>query len=164
MSPLAVCLWFDGKAEEAANHYVSTFLEGGHEASLGAVVRYGEAGPGKAGTVLVVEFSLDGQDVMGVNGGPNFTFSPAVSMVVKCANQAEIDRFWDRLSDGGAPGRCGWLADRFGVSWQIVPAALGDMMHDPDPTRRNRVMRALLRMDKLEVATLQAAFDGKAAA
>ncbi len=160
----ALCLWFDCRAEEAATFYVSTFRACGRPAALGRVARWGEGGPGPEGAVLTVEATLDGLDILALDGGPHFAHSPAASLVVSCADQAELDRFWEGLQEGGgAPGRCGWLTDRFGVSWQVVPAALGDMMHDPDPARRGRVTQALLGMTKLEVDALRRAFDGRAA-
>jgi predicted 3-demethylubiquinone-9 3-methyltransferase (glyoxalase superfamily) len=163
MSKIALCLWFDGRAEEAAEFYVSTFRDCGQEAAIGDVVRYSEAGPGPRGSVLTVTFTLAGQDFFALNGGPRFTFSPALSLTVKCADQAEVDRFWERLSDGGATGQCGWLTDRFGVSWQVVPTALGDMLQDPDPARAARVMQALLQMTKLDVKALEKAQDANPA-
>lgn len=164
MSKTALCLWFDGRAEEAADFYVSTFRACGQDASIGDVMRFGHAGPGPAGGVLSVSFRLADQEVIALNGGPHFTFSPAISLFVKCADQAEVDRFWDGLSHGGQPGQCGWLTDRFGVSWQIVPTALGDMLRDRDPARTGRVMQALMRMTKLDVETLAKAYgDGPAA-
>jgi predicted 3-demethylubiquinone-9 3-methyltransferase (glyoxalase superfamily) len=163
MSEIALCLWFDGQAEEAAEFYVSTFRDGGQVSAIGDIARYGEAGPGPKGSVLTVSFTLAGQDFIALNGGPHFTFSPAISLFVKCADQAEVDRFWEALSNGGATGQCGWLTDRFGVSWQVVPTALGDMLHGPDPARAARVMQALLQMTKLDVQALQRAYDEKPA-
>ncbi len=158
MSKVAPCLWFDDRAEEAAEFYVSTFRDCGQDASLGEALRFGPSGPGPAGSVLSVEFTLAGQHVIALNGGPHFAFTPAVSLFVRCADQAEVDRFWEALSEGGQTERCGWLKDRFGLSWQIVPAALGEMLRDADPARAGRVMQALLRMTKLDVAALTAAY------
>ncbi len=158
MSTITPCLWFDDRAEEAAEFYVTTFREAGREAALGDVLYYGEVGPRPKGTVLTVTFTLDGQEFVALNGGPHFTFSPAISMMVKCADQGEVDRFWERLSDGGKPGQCGWLEDRFGVSWQVVPTALYPMLKDPDPAKIERVMQALLQMTKLDLGALEAAY------
>jgi predicted 3-demethylubiquinone-9 3-methyltransferase (glyoxalase superfamily) len=123
-------------------------------------MRYGDAGPQPKGTVLTVSFTLAGQEFIALNGGPHFTFSPAISLFVKCADQAEVDRFWERLSDGGKTEQCGWLKDRFGVSWQIVPTVLGEMLRDADPVRAGRVMQALMQMTKLEIDALSRAYDG----
>jgi predicted 3-demethylubiquinone-9 3-methyltransferase (glyoxalase superfamily) len=160
MSKLALCLWFDGRAEEAAAFYVATFRACGQPASLGRVMRQGEVGPGKLGSVIAVEFTLAGQPMMALNGGPQFSFSPAISLFVRCNDQAEVDRFWERLSEGGAPVQCGWLTDRFGVSWQIVPTMLLDLLHDSDVERRDRVMQAMMPMTKLDIAALQRAHEG----
>ena len=160
MSKIATCLWFDDQAEAAANFYVATFRACGQDAAIGDIARYGDAGPRPKGMVMTVTFTLAGQEFMALNGGPEFAFSPAISMIVKCADQAEIDRFWDGLSDGGKPVQCGWLTDRFGVSWQIVPAALGEMMRNADPTRADRVMRAVLGMVRLDIDALRRAYDG----
>ncbi len=161
MATITPCLWFDDRAEEAAGFYVATFREVGREAALGDVLYYGEAGPKPKGTVLTVTFTLDGQEFVALNGGPHFTFSPAISMMVKCADQGEVDLFWERLSDGGKPGQCGWLEDRFGVSWQVVPTALYPMLKDPDPARVERVMQALLQMTKLDLGALEVAYKGR---
>lgn len=164
MSKITPCLWFDGRAEEAADFYVSTFRACGQEAEIGETSRYGEEAPMPKGTALTVSFTLAGQEFVALNGGPHYTFSPAVSMTVKCADQGEVDRFWDSLSDGGEAGRCGWLTDRFGLSWQIVPTALGEMLGDPDPERVRRAMQAMLQMTKLDIQALRNAYDGKPAA
>lgn len=161
MSTITPCLWFDDRAEEAAEFYVSTFREGGHDAALGDVLHYGESGPRPKGSVLTVGFTLDGQEFVALNGGPQFTFSPAISLMVKCKDQREVDWFWDRLSDGGKPVQCGWLEDRFGVSWQVVPTPLYALLKDPDPARSKRVMQALLGMVKLDLAALEAAHAGR---
>ncbi|HEX8665426.1 MAG TPA: VOC family protein [Beijerinckiaceae bacterium] len=163
MSKVAPCLWFDGEAEAAAEFYVSAFLACGQDAAVGDVMRYAEGGPRPAGSVLTATFRLAGQEFIALNGGPHFTFSPAISLFVRCADQDEVDRFWERLSDGGKTERCGWLTDRFGVSWQVVPTALGAMLQDADPARAGRVMQALMQMTKLDVAALRRAYDGLAA-
>jgi predicted 3-demethylubiquinone-9 3-methyltransferase (glyoxalase superfamily) len=159
LSKLTTCLWFDDQAEEAANFYVATFKACGQDAALGRTLRYSEAGPRPAGSVLTVEFRLAGQPFVALNGGPDYTFSPAVSLMVNCADQAEVDRFWDKLLEGGEPIQCGWLKDRFGFCWQILPTALWEMHHDADPAAATRVMRAMFKMQKLDLATLQAAYD-----
>ena len=154
---IAPCLWFNGAAEEAARFYVSVFPRSG----IGAVSRYGDAMPFPAGTALMVEFTLDGQRFQALNGGPHFTFSEAVSFSVPCADQAEVDRYWNGLTaGGGVPGRCGWLRDRFGVSWQIVPEALGRLMNAGNREQVGRMMGALMQMSKLDVAALESAFAG----
>ncbi|HEX2134636.1 MAG TPA: VOC family protein [Microvirga sp.] len=160
MSKIAPCLWFDDRAEEAARFYVSAFRECGQDAALGEVLRYGESGHRPKGSVLSVAFTLAGQDFIALNGGPHFTFSPAISLFVKCSDQDEVDWFWTRLSEGGTTERCGWLKDRFGVSWQIVPTVLGEMLRDPDSARSERVMTAVLQMTKLDIAALQQAYAG----
>jgi predicted 3-demethylubiquinone-9 3-methyltransferase (glyoxalase superfamily) len=160
MSKIMPCLWFDDAAEAAADFYVSAFRARGQDAAIGEVSRFGDAGPRPKGMVMTVTFTLAGQQFMALNGGPEFTFSPAISMFVKCADQAEVDGFWESLSEGGKTVQCGWLTDRFGVSWQIVPTALGEMLNDPDPGRRERVMRALLGMVKLDVDALRKAYAG----
>jgi predicted 3-demethylubiquinone-9 3-methyltransferase (glyoxalase superfamily) len=160
MSKISPCLWFDGQAEEAANFYVSAFRDCGQDGAIGEVMRYGDAGPRPEGTVLTVSFTLADQEFIALNGGPHFTFSPAISLFVKCADQAEVDRFWEKLSDGGRTEQCGWLTDRFGVSWQVVPTMLGEMLRDADPARAGRVMQALMQMTKLEIDALSRAYDG----
>ncbi len=148
-------LWFDGRAEEAARQYVSIFPD----SSLGAVSRQPD------GTPLVVEFTLAGQRFTALNGGPEYTFTPAVSFVVGCDTQDEVDHYWDKLSEGGAPEarQCGWLADRFGVSWQVVPRRLGEYLSDPDPEKAGRTMQAMLKMKKLDIEALRRAHDGEEA-
>lgn len=163
MSKIVPCLWFDGRAEEAANFYVSTFRACGQEALIGEISRYGEGAPMPKGTALTVSFTLAGQEFIALNGGPHFTFSPAISMTVKCADQSEIDRFWESLSDGGETGRCGWLTDRFGLSWQVVPTMLSDMLRNPDPARAQRAMQAMLQMTKLDIEVLRKASEGNPA-
>jgi len=157
MSLIAICLWFDKQAETAAEHYVRIFKEMGRRASVGSIGRYGPGGAGQVGEVMTAYFTLGDQEFMGLNGGPIFTHSPAMSIMVKCADQAEIDGFWDRLLDGGAPSQCGWLTDRFGVSWQIVPEVLERLVSASVPEQSARVMRAVLGMVKLDVAALEAA-------
>ncbi len=149
-------LWFDGNAEEAVNYYLSVFPE----AKLGEVSRYGEGMPMPAGTVLVANFTLLGQEFGAINAGPEFKFTEAVSFMIDCKDQAEVDYYWDKLTaNGGEPSQCGWLKDRFGLSWQVVPSALGELMTNPDPAKANRVTQALMQMGKIDIATLEAARD-----
>jgi predicted 3-demethylubiquinone-9 3-methyltransferase (glyoxalase superfamily) len=148
-------LWFDTQGQEAAEFYVSVFPN----SKITNISHYGEAGPREAGTVLTVDFLLDGQEFTAINGGPQFTFDEAISMLVNCADQDEIDYYWTKLSDGGEEGPCGWLKDRYGLSWQIVPEGIIEMMNDPDKGRADRAMRAMLDMKKLDIAALQAAAD-----
>ena len=150
------CLWFDREAEQAAEHYMAIFAN----SRIVSLSRYGEGAPMPKGTALVVQFELDGQRFQALNGGPMFKFTEAISMSVRCADQAEVDHFWDKLVAGGTPSRCGWLKDKFGLSWQIVPAMLGDVMGGPDAARAGRVMSAFMKMSKLDIATLQRAADG----
>jgi predicted 3-demethylubiquinone-9 3-methyltransferase (glyoxalase superfamily) len=157
MSKIAPCLWFDGEAEEAAKFYVS-LLPGSR---IEHVQRNAMDSPaGKAGSALVVKFTLAGQAFLALNGGTRFEYTPAISFMIDCADQGEVDRLWDALSDGGAPQRCGWLCDRYGVSWQIVPKALPELLGDPDPVKAKRVMQAMLQMVKLDIAGLKAAHAG----
>ncbi|WP_377268055.1 VOC family protein [Peterkaempfera sp. SMS 1(5)a] len=151
------CLWFDGQAEEAADHYLSIFKD----SRLGRVGRYTDAGPGPAGSVLAVEFELNGQQFVALNGGPEFTFNEAVSFQIRCADQAELDYYWNRLSEGGQEVACGWLKDRFGVSWQVVPSELLDMISDPDPEKATRTTRAMLSMTRFDIAALRRAHAGE---
>ena len=153
MHKISPCLWFDGKAEEAMHFYTSIFPN----SSVGEVMRYGEAGPGAKGTVMSVTFQIEGQEFMGLNGGPGFSFSPAVSFFVKCRTQDEVDRYWDALSAGGQPQQCGWVTDKFGVSWQIVPTVLVELLQAKDSARSQRVMAAMLKMFKLDIEVLKAA-------
>jgi predicted 3-demethylubiquinone-9 3-methyltransferase (glyoxalase superfamily) len=148
-------LWFDDQAEEAARFYTSIFKN----SKMGTIARYGEAGPGPKGSVMTVAFELDGQEFTALNGGPHFTFSHAISFVVHCETQQEIDELWEKLSAGGTTEECGWLRDKYGLSWQIVPQVLLDMVKDPGKT--DRVMKAMLKMKKLDIAQLQQAHDGK---
>jgi predicted 3-demethylubiquinone-9 3-methyltransferase (glyoxalase superfamily) len=162
MKNITPCLWFDDKAEEAVAFYVSLIKN----SRMGSISRYSEgaAASGRpAGSVMTVLFQLNGQEFMALNGGPQFTFSPAVSFIVNCDTQEEIDALWDKLSEGGEKNVCGWLKDKYGVSWQIVPAVLGEMMQDKDAERTGRVMKAVLQMTKLDIRALQQAYEKKAA-
>ena len=149
-------LWFDKEAEEAARFYVSVFPN----SKVTAVSRYGEAGPGPKGTVMTVAFELDGRQFTALNGGPVFRFNEAVSFVVNCRDQAEVDRYWEKLGAGGEHGQCGWLKDRYGLSWQVVPDALMRILGEPDEAKKNRVMKVMLKMRKLDIAALEAAAKG----
>ncbi|MEC4019426.1 VOC family protein [Streptomyces sp. H27-D2] len=151
------CLWFDGQAEEAANHYASIFKN----SRIGAVGRYTEAGPGPAGSVLAVEFEVNGQKFVALNGGPQFTFNEAVSFQIHCAGQDEVDYYWDKLSAGGQEVACGWLKDVYGVSWQVIPSVLIDMISDPDPEKAQRATEAMLSMTKFDIAALRKAHAGE---
>ena len=155
MQKITPFLWFDSNAEEAVNFYLSIFKN----SKITAVSRYGEAGPGPKNSVMAISFQLEGQDFSAINGGPYFTFSPAISFVVDCKTQTEVDWYWDRLSEGGELEQCGWLKDKFGVTWQIVPSVLGELMSDPDPVKAKRVTEAMLKMVKLDIAALQQAHD-----
>jgi predicted 3-demethylubiquinone-9 3-methyltransferase (glyoxalase superfamily) len=155
MQKITPFLWFDTQAEEAMNHYVSIFKN----SKVLDVTRYGEAGPGPKGSVMTCSFQLEGQEFVALNGGPQFKFTEAISLVVNCETQQEVDALWDKLSAGGQPSRCGWLKDKFGLSWQIVPVALGRMLGDKDPAKSRRVMEAMLRMDKLDIARLKQAYE-----
>ena len=150
-------LWFDTKGLEAAEFYVSVFPD----SKITNVSYYGEAGPRPAGTVLTVEFVLDGQEFTAINGGPEFTFDEAVSFLVNCADQEEVDYYWDRLTDGGQEIQCGWLRDRYGLAWQVSPVRLVELLNDPDKGRSERAMRAMLEMKKIDIAALEAAADGR---
>ncbi len=150
------CLWFDFNAEAAVDHYRRIF----RRSAIHEISRYGESHPALAGQVLVIRFELEGQPLMALNGGPQFPFTEAVSLSVACEDQAEVDTLWDRLSEGGQPGRCGWLKDRFGLSWQIVPRAVEQLLRDADPVRASRVMQALLTMDRIDIAALTRAHAG----
>jgi predicted 3-demethylubiquinone-9 3-methyltransferase (glyoxalase superfamily) len=149
-------LWFDTQAEEAVRLYTSIFPN----SRVTATTRYGEAGPGPKGSVMTMAFELDGQPFTAINGGPQYKFSPAVSFVVHCKTQEEVDAYWDRLSAGGKPNQCGWLDDKFGLTWQIVPTALPEMLKDKDPKKTQAVMREMFTMTKLDIARLKNAYDG----
>jgi predicted 3-demethylubiquinone-9 3-methyltransferase (glyoxalase superfamily) len=155
MQKITPFLWFNGQAEEAMNFYVSIFKN----SKVGSVTRYGEAGPGPKGTVMYATFQLDGQEFMALNGGPQFKFSPAISFFVNCQTQEEVDELWEKLSEGGEKNRCGWLDDKFGVSWQIIPTALGKLLSDKDPEKSKRVMQAMLQMDKIDIKRLKDAYE-----
>ncbi|HEV2769914.1 MAG TPA: VOC family protein [Solirubrobacteraceae bacterium] len=150
-------LWFDTEAEEAAGFYTSVF----ENSSIVHVARYTEVGPRPAGMVMTVEFELDGQRFVAINGGPQFSFTEAVSLMVTCQTQEEIDFYWERLSEGGEEGPCGWLKDRYGLSWQVVPTGMDELFADPDPSRAERAMKAMLGMRKLDIAALRSAADGE---
>lgn len=153
MQKINTFLWFDGNAEEAANFYTSLF----RNSKIRSVSRYGDAGPGPKGAAMVVVFELEGQEFLALNGGPQFRFTPAISLLVNCETQEEVDHLWDSLSAGGKKDRCGWLQDKYGLSWQIVPTVLGKLMADPDSKKSSRVMQAMLKVDKLDIETLQQA-------
>jgi predicted 3-demethylubiquinone-9 3-methyltransferase (glyoxalase superfamily) len=151
------CLWFDGQAEEAAGYYTSIFKN----SKLGRVGHYTEAGPGTPGSVLVVEFELNGQKFVGLNGGPEFTFNEAISFQIFCADQDELDYYWNKLTEGGAEVACGWLKDKYGVSWQVIPTGLIELISDPDPEKAKRATEAMLSMTKLDLAAVQKAHAGE---
>jgi predicted 3-demethylubiquinone-9 3-methyltransferase (glyoxalase superfamily) len=157
MQKITPFLWFDDQAEEAMKFYTSIFKD----SKVGRVTRYGEAGPGPKGTVMSATFELDGQEFMALNGGPQFKFSPAISFFVNCKTQEEVDELWAKLSAGGKPERCGWLKDKFGLSWQIIPSILTELLHDKDPDKSQRVMKAMLQMDKINIDRLKQAHAGK---
>jgi predicted 3-demethylubiquinone-9 3-methyltransferase (glyoxalase superfamily) len=150
LQKIAPCLWFDGNAEEAMNFYTSIFKE----SKIVSVIRNGES-------VMSVTFQLNGQEFMALNGGPQFTFTPAISFYVNCETQEEIDELWEKLSEGGEQQRCGWLVDKYGVSWQIIPTVLGEMLNDRDPEKRQRVMMAMFEMDKMDIEKLKQAYTSK---
>ena len=158
MPQISPMLWFDTQALDAAEFYCSIFPN----SEIRTVTHYGDAGPREAGLVLTVDFVLDGQRVTALNGGPDFTFDEAISFVIHCADQAEVDRYWTRLTDGGQEGPCGWCKDRFGLSWQVVPTGFEGIMADPDEARRNRAMKAMLQMGKLDLAAIREAADAAA--
>jgi two-component system sensor histidine kinase QseC len=156
MQKISACLWFDGKAEEAANFYVSIFKD----SRIVDVMRCGEAGPWPKGSVLAVTFLLQGQAFMALNGGPQYSFTPAISFFVKCETQAEVDYFWEKLlAGGGKPVQCGWLTDKYGVSWQIVPTVLPEMLQNKDAAKAQRAMQAMMQMVKLDIAALKKAYE-----
>ena len=157
MQKIAPFLWFDKNAEDAAKFYTSIFKN----SKIRKITRYGDAGPGPKGSVMTVEFELEGQEFIALNGGPRFKFTEAVSFVVNCKTQKEVDKFWEKLSEGGEKGPCGWLKDKFGLWWQVVPAVLDKMLRDPDPEKSQSVMRAMLKMSKLDIAALERAYKQK---
>jgi predicted 3-demethylubiquinone-9 3-methyltransferase (glyoxalase superfamily) len=155
MQKITPFLWFDGKAEEAMNFYVSVFKN----SKIVSVTRYGEGGAGPKGTVMSATFQLDGQEFFALNGGPQFSFSPAISFFVNCETQQEVDALWEKLSEGGEKQRCGWLKDKFGLSWQIIPSVLGELLNDRDPKKSMSAMRAMLQMNKIDIEALRQAHD-----
>ena len=159
MQKITPCLWFDDQAEEAVTFYVSILKN----SKIASVARYGEEGAKVSGrpkgTVMTVTFDLDGQEFMALNGGPVFTFSPAISFIVNCETQQEVDRLWEKLSEGGEKEQCGWLKDKYGVSWQVVPTVLGEMLKDKDPKKSERVMKALLQMKNIDIKGLRQAYE-----
>lgn len=155
MARITPMLWFDHQAEEAARFYASIFPN----SKIGAISRYGESGPGPKGSVMVVAFELDGRPFTALNGGPMFKFTEAISLVVNCADQKEVDHYWDRLTDGGAPVQCGWLKDKYGLSWQVVPTILPELMSGSDPVRSQRVVAAMMHMVKLDIGQLKKAYE-----
>lgn len=155
MQKITPFLWFDGKAEEAVNFYTSIFKN----SKIGDIRRYGAAGPGPKGKVISASFELEGQEFIALNGGPQFTFSPAISFFVNCKTQKEVDELWEKLSTGGEKLQCGWLKDKYGVSWQIIPDALGKMLNDPDPQKSQRVMKAMMQMRKIDIEGLKQAYE-----
>jgi len=156
MQKITPFLWFDNRAEEAMNFYTSIFKN----SKVGSVCRYGDAGPGPKGTVMTASFQLEGQELVALNGGPIFHFTEAISFSVNCETQEEVDDFWEKLSAGGEKQRCGWLKDKFGLSWQIVPSALSEMLQDKNPQKSSRVMQAMLQMQKLDIKGLRQAYEG----
>ncbi|KXU89145.1 hypothetical protein CI15_08850 [Paraburkholderia monticola] len=157
MQKIAPCLWFDGNAEEAADFYMSVFPA----SRIATTLHYTDAGPGPAGKVVAITFELEGQEFMALNGGPQYTFTPAISLLVHCESQQEVDHYWSKLLDGGEPVACGWLRDRFGVSWQIAPNVLLEMLRDPDREKASRVMAQMMKMVKLDIAPLEQAYRGE---
>jgi predicted 3-demethylubiquinone-9 3-methyltransferase (glyoxalase superfamily) len=155
MQRITPFLWFDNQAEEAAAFYVSIF----ENSKIVGATRYGEAGPGPKGGAMTVKFELEGNEFIALNGGPHFKFTEAISFSVDCKTQEEVDEFWRRLSEGGEEGQCGWLKDKYGLSWQVNPRILGEMLSDPDPKKSKRVMEAMLKMKKIDIARLEQAYD-----
>jgi predicted 3-demethylubiquinone-9 3-methyltransferase (glyoxalase superfamily) len=156
MQRITPFLWFDGNAEEAMNFYASIFKN----SKILGITRYGDAGPGPKGSVMTVHAKLDGQEIIGLNGGPHFKFTEAVSFSVDCKTQEEVDEYWEKLSAGGEQGPCGWLKDKYGLSWQVSPTGLSRMLSDPDPKKSKRVMEAMLKMKKIDIAALEKAYHG----
>ena len=157
MQKITPFLWFDNQAEEAVNYYTSIFKS----SKVGAISRYGEAGPGPKGSVMTASFQLNGQDFIALNGGPRFKFNESISFVVNCDTQDEIDHYWDHLLEGGTPQACGWLKDKFGLSWQIVPTILPKLFQSKDPEKSKRVMEAMLKMVKFDIKALEEAYEGE---
>lgn len=157
MQKITPFFWFDDKAEEAVDFYTSIFKN----SKVGAITRYGEEGPGPKGKVMTVTFQIEGQEFVALNGGPEYKFTEAISFFVHCNNQEEVDYFWEKLSEGGEKGPCGWLKDKFGVSWQIVPTTLLDMLNDPDAEKSRRVTKAMLQMKKLDIGILKRAYENR---
>ena len=157
MQKITPFLWFDGHVEEALDFYVRTFKN----SKVLSVTRSGEGGATPPGTVMGATFQLNGQEFHALNGGPMFTFSPAISFFVNCETQPEVDELWDRLSEGGEKQRCGWLKDKFGISWQVIPSVLGELLQDQDPAKSGRVMQAMLQMEKIDIAALRRAYEGR---
>ena len=155
MQKITPCLWFDNNAEAAVNHYLSIFKN----SKINKILRCGDAGPGPKGSILTIAFQLEGQDFIALNGGPIFKFNEAISLSVDCKSQIEVDDLWEKLSDGGQESQCGWLKDKFGLSWQVVPSALVEMLQDPDPEKAKRVMAAMMQMGKIDIAKLKQAYD-----
>ncbi|MGZ8453397.1 MAG: VOC family protein [Candidatus Binatia bacterium] len=155
MQKITPCLWFDNNAEEAVNHYLSIFKN----TKINKILRCGDAGPGPKGSILTIAFQLEGQNFIALNGGPIFKFNEAISLSVDCKSQVEVDDLWEKLSDGGQKSQCGWLKDKFGLSWQVVPSALVEMLQDPDPEKSKRVMAAMMQMGKIDITRLKQAYD-----
>ncbi|MGH9529407.1 MAG: VOC family protein [Terriglobales bacterium] len=155
MQTITPFLWFDNQAEEAANFYTSIFKD----SKIGKISRYGDAGPGPKGSVMVVAFQLEGQEFFALNGGPQFKFTEAISFTVNCKTQEEVDELWEKLTAGGQESQCGWLKDKYGLSWQITPTVLGEMLQDKDPQKSQRVMKAMLQMKKIDIKRLQEAYN-----
>jgi predicted 3-demethylubiquinone-9 3-methyltransferase (glyoxalase superfamily) len=155
MQKITPFLWFNDQAEEAMNFYVSIF----RNSKIGSVTRYGDAGPGPKGSVMAATFQLEGHDFFALNGGPQFQFTPAISFFVNCETQEEVDELWEKLSAGGRKDRCGWLQDKYGLSWQIIPSVLNTMLRDKNPAKAYKVMQAMLQMDKIDIARLKQAYD-----
>jgi len=155
MQKITPYLWFENQAEEAVNYYTSIFKN----SKITNVSRYPEGGPGPAGSLMTATFELDGQEFIALNGGPQYKFTEAISFLVNCKSQKEVDELWSKLTEGGEEGPCGWLKDKFGVSWQIIPTALGEMLSDPNPSKAQRVMEAMFKMKKIEIPLLQQAYE-----
>jgi len=155
MQKITPFLWYDNQAEEAAHFYASLFKN----SKIDRIHRYGDSGPGPKGSVMIVTFELEGQQFTALNGGPSFKFTPAISLYVDCETQEEVDQLWEKLAEGGRKDRCGWLQDKYGLSWQIIPRALQELLSDPDPKRSGKVMEAMLQMDKIDIAGLKRAYE-----